>query len=369
MLALLTACGSGDAANTSTEAPPEVIVATIAAQPVTLTRELPGRTRPYLIAEVRPQVRGIIKERLFTEGGTVKAGQPLYEIDDAIYRAEYQSAQAELLKARAALQAAKLAADRSRDLVRIDAVSAQENEEAVAAEAQAEAQVRVAEAAVARTRVNLDYAHIVAPIDGRIGKSSVTRGALVTAEQTTPLATIQQLDPIYVEMNQASSEWLAFIEDMHAGRVQPPDAGAPVKIRLDNGTQYDGKFEFADTTVDAATGNLLLRAIVSNPRHVLLPGMYVRAVVSEGVLTQGILVPQQAVARQPSGLGRALLVDAEGKVESRDVTLSRAIGNQWLVREGLKAGDRIIVEGQQKTSPGSTVQPMERVAARSASEH
>ena len=345
------------------------MVTTLAAQPVTLTRELPGRTRPYLIAEVRPQVRGIIKQRLFTEGGTVKAGQPLYEIDDAMYRAEYQSAQAELLKARAMARAAKLAAARARELVRTHAVSVQDSEEAIAAEEQAEAQAGVAEAAVARTKVNLDYAHIVAPIDGRIGRSSVTRGALVMAEQTTPLATIQQLDPVYVEMNQSSSEWLAFMQDVNAGLVQPPAAGAAVSIRLDNGAQFAGKFEFADITVDPATGNLLLRAIVPNPKHILLPGMYVRAVVSEGVLTQGILVPQQAIARQPSGRGRALSVNAEGKVETRDVEVSRSVGNQWLITEGLKAGDRIIVEGLQKASPGSIVQPIEQVAAHTAAQH
>jgi len=366
----LNACSDGGASNASTEAPPVVVVSTVTAQPVMLTRELPGRTRAFLVAEVRPQVRGIIKERVFTEGGAVKAGQLLYRIDDAIYRADYRSALAALLKASAALQAAKPAAARTRELVKIDAVSVQENETAIATEAQAEAQVGVAEADVARSKVNLQYANIVAPISGRIGKSFVTPGALVTAEQVTPLATIQQLDPIYVEMNQSSSEWLALTEDIHAGRVHAPGAGATVKIRLANGASHelDGKLEFVDTTVDPATGNLLLRAIVPNPNNILLPGMYVRAEVSEGILTEGILVPQPAIEREPGGRGRARVVNAEGKVESRNVDVSRTVGDQWLVTEGLVAGDRIVVEGLQKATPGAMVQAVDRIAARAPTE-
>lgn len=363
VVVVLAACSEGDALDSAAEARPEVVVTTLTSQPITLTSELPARTRPFLIADVRPQVRGIIKQRLFVEGSMVKAGQPLYEIDDAMYRAEYQSARAQLLKARAALQAAKLAADRARSLVRLGAVSVQQSEETIAAEAQAQAEVEVMQAAVASAQVNLAYAHIAAPIDGRIGRSSVTRGALVTAEQEMPLATIQQLDPMYVEMNESSSNRLAFMQGVDTGQLQPPEASATVTIRLDSGVEFAGKFDFADTTVDPATGNLLLRAIVPNPKHILLPGMYVRALVTEGVVTQGVLVSQQAVARQPNGRGRALVVNAEGKVEARDVDLARSIDNQWLVREGLRAGERVIVEGLHKAAPGSFVKPIEQGAA------
>lgn len=365
-LTLLCAChstGAGEA-NAVPGAPPDVVVVTLKAQPVTLTQDMPGRTRASLIAEVRPQVRGIIKQQLFTEGGWVKAGQPLYEIDDAVYRAQYQSAEAALLKARAGLQAANLAAARARELVRIDAVSAQENETAIAAEGQAQAEVGVAEAAVASSRVNLEYAHIVAPIAGRIGKSSVTRGALVTAEQTAPLATIQLLDPIYIEVSQSSADWLALTRSIDAGRVRPAGMDANVTIVLENGEVYEhkGKLQFAESTVDPATGNLMLRVIVANPKNILLPGMPVRAIVEGGVLDAGILVPQQAIVRDPNGHGRALVVTTSGKVEARSVELSRAIGDQWLLERGLESGDRVIVEGLHKAEPGAVVHAIEQAS-------
>jgi membrane fusion protein, multidrug efflux system len=363
LAALFVAGCGGNAAGGAPESgpPPQVTVVVLKAQPVTLTREFPGRTSAYLVAEVRPQVSGIVKRRLFTEGALVKAGQPLYELDDAIYRAQYKSAQASLQKAQAALVAARLAADRSRELIKIDAVSAQDNDNAAATFGQAQADVAAAEAAVANSAVNLAYAHIVAPISGRIGKSSVTQGALVTADQATAMATIQQLDPIYVDVNQASSEWLQLKQEIDSGRASSGGADSPARIILADGRPYahEGKLQFADVTVDPTTGDFLLRAIVPNPSGVLLPGMYVRARLDEGVLPQGVLAPQQGITHDPKGNGSALVVDKDGKVEPRIVKATRTIGNQWLIEEGLAAGDRLIVEGLQKVQPGMAVKAVE----------
>jgi len=363
----LSACG-GHAAETPSSSVPKVAVVVLKAQPVTLTRNLPGRTSAYLIAEVRPQVSGIVKRRKFVEGGNVVAGQVLYDLDDSLYLAEYESAKAGLQRAQAVVNAARLAAARSAELVRIDAVSAQDNESAIAALGQAEAEVAAAKAAVDSSAVNLAYAHIVAPISGRIGKSSVTQGALVTAGQAAALATIQQLDPIYVEVNQSSSEWLGLKQDIDAGRVQTDRSGAPAKILLENGEPYahPGKLQFADVTVDSTTGNFLLRAIVPNPNALLLPGMYVRAVLNEGVRAQGLLAPQVGITRDPKGVASALIVDKNGKVEVRSVRVSRTIGDQWLIEKGLSAGDRLIVEGLQKVQPGMAVQAVEQAAAADA---
>lgn len=365
--AALTACGS-QAAHTPGDTPPQVTVVTLQNQPVTLKRSLPGRTSAYLIAEVRPQVSGIVKQRRFIEGGNVRVGQVLYDLDDSVYRAESDSAKASLLKAQAILHAARLAAARSGQLVRINAVSVQDNEGAIAALGQAQAEVAAAQAALASSAINLAYAHIVAPIGGRIGKSTVTQGALVTAGQATALATIQQLDPIYVEVNQSSSEWLSLQQDIDTGRLKSDTSGAPAQILLENGATYahDGKLLFADVTVDPTTGNFLLRAIVPNPNELLLPGMYVRAVLTEGLLTQGLLAPQVGITRDPKGNGSALIVNKDGKVESRMVRVSRTIGDQWLVEEGLSAGDRLIVEGTQKVQPDMRVQAVEQAATAGA---
>jgi len=361
------ACGRhGD--ETSSGPAPQVTVVTLKNRPVTLTRSLPGRTSAYLIAEVRPQVSGIVKRRLFTEGGSVTAGQVLYDLDDSLYRAQYNSAKASLQKAQATLQAARLAAKRSAELLGIEAVSAQDNETAVAALGQADADVAAAQAAVDSGAVNLAYAHIVAPIGGRIGKSTVTQGALVTAGQAAPLATIQQLDPIYVEVNQSSSEWLALKQDIDAGRVETDRAAAPAKILLENGAAYphEGKLQFSDVTVDPSTGNFLLRAIVPNPHLLLLPGMYVRAILNEGLLTQALLAPQVGITRDAKGNGSAMVVNRGGKVEARSVRVSRTLGDQWLVEEGLSAGDRLIVEGLQKVQPDMSVQAVEQSPPASA---
>lgn len=358
----LSACGQQPSTASMQRPPQQVVVVTLKAQPVTLTRELPGRTVAFLIAEVRPQVTGIVKRRLFTEGGRVKAGEALYELDDAIYRAQYNNAQATLQRAQTVLDAARLTSRRSQELIKIDAVSAQDNENAVAAERQAEADVAASQAALQSAAVNLGYARIASPISGRIGKSSVTQGALVTADQATALATVQQLDPIYVEVTQSSGEWLRLQQDIAAGHLRSSAAGAPVKILLEDNSAYahDGQLQFSDVTVDPTTGSYLLRAIVPNADSTLLPGMYVKAVVNEGVVNDGILAPQQGITHDPKGNATALVVGADGTVQERTVKATRTVGDQWLIEEGLAAGDRLIVEGLQKVQPGMPVQALER---------
>ena len=357
--ALLTACG-GDAPPAWPPAQP-VTVVTLKAQSVTLTRELPARTNAYLIAEVRPQVSGIVEKRLFTEGGTVKAGQPLYQIDDSTYQAEYASATASLARAEATLESARLNAARSAELAKVDAVSQQDYENDTAALREAEADVKLAQAKVRSSAIQLNYARITSPITGRIGKSSVTQGALVTANQADALATVQQLDPVYVDANASSTELLALRRELAAGTLTSAATIVPVKIVLEDGRtfEHDGQLAFADVTVDPTTGTFLLRAIVPNPDRILMPGMYVRAVISIGTRPNAVLVPQRAIARDPKGNTTALVVGADNKVEQRAVQVSRTIGDQWLVEGGLAAGDRVIVEGLQKVRPGSLVQPTE----------
>jgi membrane fusion protein (multidrug efflux system) len=364
LCSLLSGCGA-KTSDTAAEPKGAVSVVTLQAEPVALTRTLPGRTSAFLVAEVRPQVGGVIRRRLFTEGGNVKAGQVLFDLDDSLYRANLESARAALQRSEAAAVAARLAATRSAELVRIDAVSRQDDETTVAALGQAEADVAAAKAAVTTAEVNLGYAHIVAPISGRIGKSSVTAGALVTAGQATALATIQQLDPLYVEVEQSSAEWLSLQRLVGTGRALSARAETPARIILEDGSSYahDGRFQFADVSVDPGTGNFLLRAIVPNPELVLLPGMYVRAELEEGQLKAGVLAPQQGITRNPKGDGTALIVGRDGKVEARTVHVSRVIGNRWLVDDGLVAGDRLIVEGLQKIEPGMPVDVTEFQAA------
>jgi len=340
--------------------PPAVTVVTLKAETVTLTRELPGRTNPYLVAEVRPQVSGIIQRQLFTEGKMVRAGQPLYQLDDETYQADVNSAKASLARAQAKLEAARLTAKRASELVKANAVSQQENEDATAALRQAEADVKVSQAAVDSAGVVLKRARIAAPIDGRIGKSSVTQGALVTANQTAPLATIQQLDPIYIDLTQSSSEILQIRKEVAAGNLAST-ANLPVTILLEDGSEYAqrGRLAFSEVTVDPSTGTTAIRVIVPNPKDVLLPGMYVRAVVSTGQRKDALLAPQSGITRDPKGNASALVVNAEGKVEARPVKVSRTVGDQWLVEEGLKAEDRVIVEGVMKVKPGMPVQATE----------
>ena len=363
-------CGGGSGGTAGAPSPP-VTVVTLKTQPVTLTRELPGRTTAFLVADVRPQASGIVKARLFREGAAVKAGQSLYQLDDTLYRAQVQSSEAALAKAEAGAEVARLAARRAAELMKTHAISAQDNDNAIALERQAVADVAAARATLETSRVNLAYALITAPISGRIGKSSVTPGALVLANQSAPLATIQQLDPIYVELSQASSEWLRLREEIDAGRLKAGGAGTRVAIVLEDGRRYphDGRLEFADVTVDTSTGSFALRAIVPNPNDTLLPGMYVRAILTEGTAAEGLLVPQVAVAHDPKGGATALVVDAENKVEQRAVTVTRTFGDQWLVETGLRAGDRVIVEGLQKIQVGSVVRPTEAASATTSAGH
>lgn len=347
--------------------PPEVTVVTLKPENVTLTRELSGRVTPSLIAEVRPQVTGIVRRRLFTEGGTVRAGQPLYQIDDTALRASRDSAQAQLARAQATLESARLKANRSAELVRIAAISKQDNDNAQAALREAQAGVRAAQAGVRSADVPLGFSRVTAPIGGQIGRSSVTAGALVTDSQATPLATIQQLDPMYVDLTQSSAELLQLRREVEAGHLTDA-AGVPVDILLEDGTRYEqqGRLSFAETTVDPTTGSFTLRVVVPNPGHVLLPGMYVRANVANGARANALLVPQPGIARDPKGNATAMVVGADGKVEVRPVKVSRTVGNRWLVEDGLKAGDKVIVEGLQKIQPGVPVKAVEQGAAPAA---
>ena len=342
-----------------------VVVQTLHMAPVTLTRELPGRTSAFLVADVRPQVGGILKSRLFTEGALVKAGEPLYQIDDALYRAQLETAQASLAKAEAAAHAATLAAERSSQLIKSQLVSRQDNDTTVANAAQAQAEVAAARAAVDTARLSVSYARVIAPISGRIGKSSVTPGALVTANQATALATIQQLDPIYVDLSQPSADSLPLRRAMASGEVRGRGPGTPVHITFEDGSAYahEGRLQFADVSVDPSTGNFLLRALVPNPEGLLMPGMFVRATISEGTQAKAILAPQSAVQHDAKGAATALVVGADGKVVQRELQVARAVGDNWLVESGLADGDRLIVEGSQKVQAGMPVQATEAGSA------
>jgi len=338
--------------------PPEVGVVTVKPERVALTSELPGRTAPELSAEVRPQVGGIIQKRLFTEGTDVKAGQILYQIDPAAYQAAYASARASEARAEANLIPARLKEGRYKDLVKIKAVSQQDHDDAYAALRQAEADVASAKAAVETARINLAYTRITAPISGRIGRSTVTDGALVTASQSAALATIQKFSSMYVDVTQSSSELLKLKQNLASGLLKNGGASqARVKLLLEDGSAYPlpGVLKFSEVTVDPGTGSITLRAIFPNPRQTLLPGMFVRAILEEGVSPEAILVPQRGVSRNPKGDATVMVVGAEEKVEPRVIKVVRTVGDSWLVSEGLKAGDRVILEGLQKARPGTVV--------------
>lgn len=355
---LVAGCGEQTAATAPQSAPPEVGIVTIQPEAVTLTTELPGRIAPHLIAEVRPQVGGIIQQRLFTEGADVKAGQLLYQIDPATYRATFASAKAALARAEANLAPARLKAERFRELVTIKAVSQQENDDASAALLQAEAEVESARAAVETARINLDYTSVKAPISGRIGRSTVTTGALVTASQTDALATIQQLDPVYVDVTQTTTDLLRLKQNLASGLLKNTGATqAQVRLILEDGTRYPltGTLKFSEVSVEPSTGSVTLRTLFPNPEQLLLPGMFVRALVEEGTNDQALLVPQRGVTRNPAGNPTVLLVGDEDKVESRVIKVARTIGDNWLVSDGLKIGDRVILEGMQKARVGSVV--------------
>lgn len=333
--------------------PSDVAVVTIRPQRVQLTAELPGRTVPYAVSDVRPQVNGILKERLFVEGSQVEAGQVLYQIDDTLYQAAYESARAQLANARAALTTAKLKAGRYASLREQKSISQQDYDDAQAGLDQAQADVAQREAEVATARINLGYTRITAPIAGRIGRSYLTRGALVTANQAQTLATIQTLDPIYVDMNQSSSKVLALRQAIAAGRIADQDTTA-VTLTLDDGTRYpvEGTLKFSEAMVDQTTGSVTLRAEFPNSDGTLLPGMFVRATIVEGIEPQALLVPQRGVSRDNRGNATALIVDDEGIVQSRQLTAVRTVGSNWLVTAGISPGDRVIVEGLQNARPG-----------------
>lgn len=339
-------------------APPEVSIVTVQPQRITLTTELPGRTSAYLIAEVRPQVSGIIQKRLFAEGADVKAGEVLYQIDPALYEATYQSAKAALARAEANITPVRLRVERYAELVKSDAVSRQEYDEASASLRQSEADVEAARAAVETARINLAYTKVTAPISGRIGRSSVTDGALVTANQPAPLATIQQLSPIYVDIAQSSAELLILKRNLASGIIKDIGRGeAQVKLLLEDGSPYPmpGRLKFSEVSVEQSTGSITLRAIFPNPKHILLPGMFVRAVLEEGVNERAILVPQRSVTRNQAGDAIVMIVGSEEKAQPRVIKVLRTIGDNWLVSEGLKAGDRVIMEGLQRARPGMPV--------------
>ena len=338
--------------------PPEVAVVTIQPKRLVITTELAGRTSANLVAEVRPQVGGIIQERLFTEGSDVKAGQVLFRIDAAPFQAALDNAKAALSRSEANLSAIRLRADRLRELLVDKAVSQQDYDDAAAALKQTEADIQYYKATVETARINLGYTSVTAPISGRIGRSNVTEGALVTAYQPAALATIQQLDPMYVDVPQSTTELLRLRRRLEDGRLgHNGQVRNKVRLLLEDDSRYpwEGALQFRDVTVDPTTGSVILRVVFPNPKGVLLPGMFVRAIVEEGVNPKAILVPQQAVSRDPKGNPVALIVDAEGKVGQRMLTLDRAIGDAWLVSSGLAPGDRVIVEGMQKVRPGAPV--------------
>jgi len=359
----LSACGQKGGAAGAGMGPTEVGYIVTQPQAVGLNTELSGRTSAFLVSEVRPQVGGVIKARLFQEGSIVQAGQSLYQIDPATYQATYNSAAAALAQAQAQATAAKLKADRYKTLVESGAVSKQDNDDAQAAAAQTAAAVAVQRAALDTARINLNYTKVAAPITGRIGKSSVTPGALVTASQATALATVQDLSKIYVDLTQTSAELLKLRQQFASGKLGRTNS-AQVTLKLEDGTTYPtpGTLEFSDVTVDPGTGSVTLRAVFPNPNGVLLPGMYVRAVLSQGVTSGGILVPQTAVSRDPKGGATVTVVGAKG-AEPRPITLGQTIGDKWLVTSGLQAGDKVIVEGLQKVRPGA---PIKAVPAGSA---
>ncbi len=355
---IVSGCKKHNATGMPQGGPPEVGIVVVQPQRVTLTTELPGRTSAYLIAEVRPQVGGIIQKRLFTEGTDVKAGDVLYQIDPASYQATYNSAKAALARAEANLNPVRLKAERYAELVKINAVSKQDYDDANAALKQAEADIESGKAALETARINLDYTRVTAPISGRIGRSSVTNGALVTASQPAALATIQQLSPIYVDVTQSSAELLRLKQDLASGQLKSNGAAqTSVKLVLEDGSAYPltGTLKFSEVTVDQPTGSVTLRAIFPNPKQTLLPGMFVRAIVEEGVNERAILIPQRGVTRDPGGNAMVMVVGSEEKVEPRPIKVIRTVGENWLVSEGLKAGDRVILEGLQKARPGTPV--------------
>jgi len=358
---ILAACSSAKPAAHST--PPEVGVVTLHSQPVTITIDLPGRLTAYRIAEVRPQVSGVIVKRLFTEGSEVNAGQQLYQIDPAPFQANLESAQASLARARATLKSAALLTHRFKPLAEEHAVSQQDYDNAIAAESQAEADIASAKAAVDTARINLAYTRMFSPISGRTGRSSVTEGALVDANQRTALVVVQQLDPIFVDVTQPSTMLLRLQREFASGQMKKVgDGQARAQLMLEDSTRYEptGKLQFAEVAVDSGTGSVTLRAVFPNPRHILLPGMFVHEQLEEGVHERGLLVPQRAITHNSRGEATTMVVGANNTVSTRVIKTERAIGDAWLVSGGVAAGDRVIVAGLQRLGSGvAEVKPKE----------
>ena len=354
---MLLACEEGGKGAPGSSGPREVVIIKLEPRREVYTTALAGRIASFQVAEVRPQVGGILQQRLFTEGADVKAGQALYQIDPAKYEAALDSAQAALMKAEANVTPARLKAERFRELLAIKAVSKQEYDDAQAAFKQAEADVAVNRAAVKTARINLEYTKVRSPISGRIGKSAFTPGALVTANQAQALTSVRQLDPVYVDITQSSQDLLRLRAQFTNGELRSAAEEAPVRLKLENGAMYphEGRLQFTDVSVDESTGMVSLRALFPNPEHILLPGMYVRAVIAEGVDENALLVPQRALRRDPKGQASVLLVDGGGKVDVRLVDVGRTVGDSWQVLSGLKPGDRVIVEGGQNVRPGMSV--------------
>ncbi|MFA5493518.1 MAG: efflux RND transporter periplasmic adaptor subunit [Porticoccaceae bacterium] len=359
LLPLLWLAGCGAPEPPEPAPPPEVGVVTLHSEVATLNSELPGRVVAAETSEVRPQVNGVVRQRLFEEGSTVQAGQLLYEIEDAPYQATLRSARAALGRAEASINATRLEAKRYQELASISAASRQDADNAQAAADQARAEVDVQRAAVHAAEVNLGFTHIQAPISGRIGRSLVTPGALVQDGQAQPLATIQRTDVVHVDVMQSASQVLTLREAIQAGDLTRDSDSVPVELLLPNGTVYpiEGQLQFSEIAVNPSTGAVTLRASFANPDGMLLPGMYVRARLSDGVRQQAILVPQQGITRDVRGRAVALIVDAQGEVEQRIVTAERTIGNRWMVTDGLRPGEQLIVEGRHHASPGATVTP------------
>jgi membrane fusion protein (multidrug efflux system) len=356
LLLLLTACGAKPA--TRPEPTPEAGYVVLKTQAVPLEIELAGRTKAYETSEVRPQVSGVIKARNFVEGSVVRQGQTLYEIDSSLYRAAASQARANLANAEAAYAAAQAKAERFKPLVQIEAVSKQDYTDAVAAAKQAAAQVQQSKAALQTAQINLRFTRVPAPISGHIGRSVVTTGALVTDGQAQPLTTIERLDPMYVDIQQSSADVIALRQELSKGGVMPADAD--VQLLLQDGSVYPqtGKIEFAEAIVDPSTGSVTLRARFPNPRGLLLPGMFVRARLSQAIAPNAILAPQQAVSRDPRGNATVYVIGPDNKAELRTVTAERTVGDKWLVTKGLSAGDKVITEGLDRIKPGQLVRPV-----------
>ncbi len=354
---ILSACGGEQPQQQAPQGPPQVGFVTVQSQPVTLTSELPGRTAPYETSDVRPQVNGLILARLFQEGDFVRQGQPLYRIDPSPYQAEVASAQAALSRAQAAIASTRNLSRRYGELVRINAISRQEYENAVTGAQQAEADIAAQRAALRQAQINLSRTTITAPISGRIGRSVFTTGALVSAAQADPLTTIQRLDPIYVDIQQSSADLLKLRQQILGGDLSRGAGAARVRLKLEDGSTYpiEGTLKFADVTVDPATGTQAIRAVFGNPNGLLLPGMFARAELVEGTQANGILVPQRAVTRDPKGNATVMVIAADGKLTPRPIQTSRTVGDAWLVTGGLKTGDRVAVEGTQNLQPGTPV--------------